>query len=217
MNVTAELQNSPALVAEFRRLGRRLDMSAQDVMERSGRMVAISDMRFSLPFGTTKKAQQAGEGAVRRDVSRALRPTGGDAGLGAALAWHQSKRGPNGKVSQGVDQLDVSQSVYDAAVAANQAKVGRAKAAFGQAALQLGAPRIPKWIGRHDGKWTRANLGKRRWRPGAEITSRLRYASDVLPSRQQRRAIQSGMRNALRGMQRQIERQAGIFNRRQRR
>jgi hypothetical protein len=216
MNVTAELQNSPALVAEFRRLGRRLDMSAQDVMERAARNVATSAMRMTIPFGIKTEHHDLGKFAARRGVSRALSPVGGMATLQQALAHHQSAR-VNGKVSRGVEKLRVSREVYDKAQETVQSRVGKAKSAWGQAALKFGAPRIPKWIGKHANRWTQAQKTTRRWRPGATMTSRLRYASDALPTRLQNKAVESGMRNALRGMQRQIERQAGIFNRRQRR
>jgi hypothetical protein len=214
--VRVEMELSPHRLAELRQLGRKLGRSSREVMQRMARNVATSAMRETQPFGTTNKSRDMGVKAVTRDVHRSLRSGGDEASFSGALAFHESKR-IKGKVPKGIDRMRVTKDTLRQVVEAKAARVGLAKAAWGQAALNLGAPRIPKWIGRHNNRWTRVKEGRRLFNPTYEVTSRVSYASEQFTPDRQLRVVRTAMFNVLRNMQREIDKAAGIFNRRQRR
>jgi hypothetical protein len=218
MDITMEIKNTPTLLNEFNRLGKALNLDSQQVMERAGRNVAIAAMRLTQPFGTTKKSQKQGEGAVAAGVVSAIkRSRSSNTSLGEAAQWHRANRDTRGKVPRGTTQIDAPSKVVDDLIKQQQARVGRAKAGFGAAAKQLGAPRIPKWIDRHQASWSSVKKSRRTWSPSVSINSALRYASATLTEPQQKKAAQAGIRTAVWGMKKQIAVQAGTFNRRQRR
>jgi hypothetical protein len=216
--VRVEMELSPHRLAELRQLGRKLGRSSREVMQRMARNVATSAMRETQPYGVSNAVRDVGHKATLSGVWSALSiDENSTVSVSEALLHHRSVRDSGGKVPRGSAKLHVRTDVREEVVRKKQARVGLAKAAWGQAALNLGAPRIPKWIGRHNNRWTRVKEGRRLFNPTYEVTSRVSYASEQFTPDRQLRVVRTAMFNVLRNMQREIDKAAGIFNRRQRR
>ena len=212
--ITAAIENNAAVMREVRELGRRLGKDGSGILRDAGLAMARSAMRLTIPMGTAGKAQKQGEGAVVGDVRRTLSVAqSSDVSIAQALAHHQGQR-RNGRPPRSPAKVDVTTQVRDEIIRQQQAKVGQAKAAFGRAALEFGAPRIPKWIGRHSGKWTQAQVRARRNTPSVTIRSMLNYASDALPARLQRSATRAGFSRLRNNYRNQLRRRANQSTRR---
>lgn len=190
---------------------RKLGLSAGEFADFSARTVRDDVVRRTQPFGTGKKAREAGENAIKRDlhnafrvVSNASRGKGTITSKAEAMRWHASRRNARGRVSRG-ERRPIQAKVFGELLEELRQRVGLAKGSVKGGDLP---GKSQKWIKRHSGAGDatrRKQVGGAEWKFTADPPH---VASpQVMGARGVRSVLSRQRRSLSRALDREIRRQ----------
>ena len=208
--IRVEVKGLSQTLRRIDRLRRELRLSAGEFADVAARSVRDTVVRNTQPFGSARKAQEAGKGAIRKDLMRCFTVVpdaargrrGTIVSIAAARRWHTSRRGRGGRVSSGQKKPIVS-SVFRAFFDELADKVGMAKGSVSGGGDSRLKGRVARWVGR----WSSAGdarrmrgLGGASWKFSAEPQHVA--SSRVLGARGVQKVLRAKDRNLMRVLER---------------